>query len=67
MSRAPEERSSLSPHRAFVVHFRPEARAEQRGHWTGRVEHMASGLAAHFESLDQLWAFITRALGENAS
>jgi len=65
MSRTPEEPSSLSPRRAFVVHFRPAARAEERGHWMGRVEHMASGDAAHFESLNQLWAFITRALSES--
>ena len=67
MSRNPEEPSSLSPRCAFVVHFRPEARAEQQRHWTGRVEHMASGHAARFESLDQLWAFITQALSENES
>ena len=67
MRRNPEQTSSLSPRRAFVVHLRPETRAEQQSHWMGRVEHMASGHAARFESLDQLWAFITQALSENES
>lgn len=49
---------SLSPDRAFVVQLRGHP-----GAFAGRVEHMASGEAAHFESAEDLLAFLTRGRG----
>ncbi|HEV8715926.1 MAG TPA: hypothetical protein VGX03_24245 [Candidatus Binatia bacterium] len=51
----------LSPHRAFVVQFRAGA-GEEPGRFAGRVEHMVSGQAARFQSLEELVAFITQVL-----
>ena len=51
----------LSPHRAFVVQFRAETDVE-RGRFVGRVEHVVSGQATHFDSLEELLAFIARVL-----
>jgi hypothetical protein len=56
-----EEPSTLSPHRAFVVQFRAETVMAQ-GRCTGRVEHVVSGQATHFQSFDELWAFMVRVL-----
>jgi hypothetical protein len=56
-----EDPSALSPYRAFVVQFRAEADiAHDR--CTGRVEHVVSGQAPHFASLEELLAFIARVL-----
>jgi hypothetical protein len=51
----------LSVTRAFVVQFRADAAVEQ-GHLTGRVEHVVSGQATDFQSLETLLAFIARVL-----
>lgn len=56
-----QEESPLSPQRAFVVQFRTGAGAES-GPFAGRVEHMVSGQATRFHSLEELVAFITRVL-----
>ncbi len=53
--------SSLLPPWAFVVQFRVETDLVQ-GRCTGRVEHVVSGQAAHFQSLEELLAFLTRVL-----
>jgi hypothetical protein len=53
--------SSLSPQRAFVVQFHADTDLEG-GHCTGRVEHVVSGHATHFQSFDDLLAFITHIL-----
>ena len=59
---APTERQPpLSPHRAFVVRFRTETNMA-RGRCAGRVEHVVSGQATHFSSLEELLAFIARVL-----
>jgi len=50
---------SLPARRAFVVQVHAEAQVE-RGHFKGRVEHVVSHQAAHFESLEELVAFITQ-------
>ena len=52
---------TLSPHRAFVVQFRAETAVEQ-GRFVGRVEHVVTGQATHFQSLEELVAFIGRVL-----
>ena len=60
--KAPAEApSALSPHRAFVVQFRAETDVGQ-GRYTGRVEHVVSGQATRFASLEELLAFIARVL-----
>ena len=53
--------SSLLPPWAFVVQFRVETDLAQ-GRCTGRVEHVVSGQAAHFQSLEELVAFMTEVL-----
>ena len=51
----------LSVHRAFVVHFRMSTDIAQ-GRIEGRVEHVVSGRATHFASLEELLAFMARIL-----
>jgi hypothetical protein len=51
----------LSVTRAFVVQFRADTVVEQ-GHLTGRVEHVVSGQATDFQSLETLLAFMARVL-----
>lgn len=51
----------LSPARAFVVQFREETAGAQKG-FTGRVEHMITGHATRFASLEELRAFFVRVL-----
>jgi len=46
----------LSPDRAFVV----QLRGRTGGAFSGRVEHVTSGEAAHFESAEELLAFLTQ-------
>ena len=48
---------------AFVVQFNA-ATAVVPGHLAGRVEHMRSAQATHFQSWEELQAFITRVLRE---
>jgi hypothetical protein len=57
--------SSLSQRRAFVMHlgFDIDIRT---GRLPGRIEHVATGQTAHFESADELWAFVSRILSEVA-
>jgi len=47
--------------RAFVVQLHAEAQIEH-GHFKGRVERLVSHQAAHFESLEELLAFMVRVL-----
>jgi hypothetical protein len=54
---------SLPTKRVFVVQMHVEAQVEQ-GQWKGRVEHLASGEADHFDSLEELTAFIVQILTE---
>jgi hypothetical protein len=53
--------SPLSPARAFVVQFRTETDVAG-GCVTGRVEHVVSGQATHFASIEELLAFIWQVL-----
>ena len=53
------DQSPLSPHRAFVVQLREQADVEH-GRWAGRVEHVTSGQATHFQSLEELVAFVAQ-------
>ena len=51
----------LSVHWAFVVHFRTNTDV-CRGQIAGRVEHVVSGQSMHFDSLEELLAFIDQVL-----
>ncbi len=51
----------LTPRHAFVVQFRAETDIAA-GHLAGRAEHIVTGQAASFESLEILLAFFTRIL-----
>jgi hypothetical protein len=53
--------SPLSPYRASVVQFR-RGTIVARGCVKGRVEHVVSGQATHFASVDELLAFIEQVL-----
>jgi hypothetical protein len=51
----------LPAQRAFLVQVHAEAAVAQ-GCLTGRVEHVVSGQATHFASLEELLAFMARVL-----
>jgi hypothetical protein len=53
----------LSPQCAFVVQFHANTEFD-RSHITGRVEHVVSGQAMTFQSLEGLLAFLARVLRE---
>jgi hypothetical protein len=53
---ASDAAQGLSADRAFVVQFRAGSET------AGRVEHVTSSSATHFESLEELLAFVKRAL-----
>jgi hypothetical protein len=50
---------SLPANRAFVVQIHRDARVKN-GEFKGRVEHIVSYQATHFESLEELTTFIVR-------
>jgi hypothetical protein len=56
MARRDEQESTLSVHRAFVVHFGTRGQTGLR-RFSGRVEHLSSGESIHFSSLKGLLAF----------
>src|SRR5215470_9164636 len=58
-----EQQSLLPAKRAFVVQLQADANLE-KGQWRGRVEHLVSFSTTHFESLDDLLAFIIKTLSE---
>ena len=53
--------STLSVHRAFVVHFGTSGGPGRR-RFSGRVEHLSSGESTRFTSLKGLLAFFASAL-----
>ncbi len=55
---------SLPVNRAFAVQI--HADAQVRRQLKGRIEHVLSGEAAHFGSLAELQAFITRVVEEQS-
>jgi hypothetical protein len=61
-----EQSPAFAPAQAFVVQFRREIDLDT-GRMAGRVEHVVSGKAARFQSLDELLAFMTEVLREVAS
>ena len=58
--------SPLSPQWAFVVQFRAET-AVAAGQLVGRVEHVVSGQATTFATLDALLAFLACRLAEGGA
>jgi hypothetical protein len=58
-----KQQPSLPAKRAFVVQLHADSQVEN-GQWQGRVEHLVSFQATHFQSLDELLAFMTRVLCE---
>ena len=56
-----KEEPALVARRAFVVQFRAETEFAQ-ARCAGRVEHVVSGQATHFQSLEELIAFFMRVL-----
>jgi hypothetical protein len=61
MARRDEQGSTLSAHRAFVVHFGTTGGSGRR-RFSGRVEHLSSGESMRFTSLKGLLAFFATAL-----
>jgi hypothetical protein len=61
MSQRSEHAPALPAERAFVVQFRAEAAVEP-GSTLGRVEHVVSGQATHFHTLEELLVFMERVL-----
>ena len=57
----PGSQPSLPTNRAFVVQFRVSPTGAPSC-WEGRVEHVVSGQAVHFHSLEDLLAFMARVL-----
>jgi len=61
----PRNQPSLPTKRAFVVQVHAEAQVEQ-GQFKGRVEHLVSGEATHFDSFEELLTFIMKVLSGTA-
>ena len=61
MPHSDDQPGHLSVYRAFVVQFDTRTDIE-RGHLTGRVEHVVSGQAIQFHSLETLLAFMAQQL-----
>jgi hypothetical protein len=55
------DQPSLPTHRAFVVQVYAAADLKQ-GQFTGRVEHIVSGQATHFQSVAELVTFMVEVL-----
>ena len=65
MTQKQRSTAPLSPQRAFVVQFREDTvvtAGQFAGYVAGRVEHVRSGQAKHFYSLDELLHFIVHML-----
>jgi hypothetical protein len=58
-----KKQPSLPANRAFVVQVHADADIEQ-GQWWGRVEHLVSFQATHFQSLEELLAFMVKVVSE---
>jgi hypothetical protein len=58
---AAHESATLSPDRAFVVHFYAAGAGSEIE--AGRAEHVRSGRTTHFRSWEELAAFVTETVG----
>jgi hypothetical protein len=59
-----KQRPLLPANRAFVVQLHADAEVD-KGHVFGRVEHIVSFQATHFQSVEELLAFIKRIMMTN--
>jgi hypothetical protein len=59
------DQTSLSPDRAFVVHFYAAAAGAEIE--AGRAEHVRSGQTTHFRSWEELAQFVAAVVGAPAS
>jgi hypothetical protein len=57
----PSQRPTFPTQRAFVVQVHADTAVEQ-GHVWGRVEHMVSGQATSFQTVEELVQFIVQVL-----
>ena len=55
------DQPSLPTHRAFVVQVHAAAELD-KGQFTGRIEHIVSGQATHFHSVEEIVSFIMQVL-----
>ena len=62
----PGPRAPLLAHRAFVVQLRADA-DPGNGTMSGRIEHVSSGAAALFESVEQLIAWMRDAVARTST
>ena len=62
----PGARAPLPVERAFVIQLRADA-DPGNGAMSGRIEHVSSGAAALFDSVEQLVAWMQHAIARNAS
>ena len=62
----PQSEPLLPTDRAFVVRFQAQPRGAPLS-WEDRVEHLASYQVARFHSLEELLAFMRRALTDVSS
>ncbi len=63
---SPKPAMELPVNRAFVVQFSKESNFAT-GRLTGRIEHVTSGRATPFRSMDEMMGFVGQVLGRNAS
>ncbi|MGH8071259.1 MAG: hypothetical protein ACRERE_39725 [Candidatus Entotheonellia bacterium] len=61
MTPSAETARPLPAQRAFVVQFSAQTNVEL-GQFAGRVEHVVSGYARHFQALDELLASLVQML-----
>jgi hypothetical protein len=61
VNQQPGDRHLLPVRRAFVVQFSAATSVGQQ-RFVGRVEHVVSGQAAHFHTLEELLQFMARLL-----
>jgi len=59
-----KQRPSLPSNRAFVVQLHADAEVD-KGRVFGRVEHIVSFQATHFQSIEELVAFIKQVIMTN--
>jgi hypothetical protein len=57
----PSQRPTFPTQRAFVVQVHADAVVAQEHVW-GRVEHIVSGRATHFQTMEELVQFIVQVL-----
>jgi hypothetical protein len=65
-TRMATNRPSLPTNQAFVVQLHDDVEVE-KGQFFGRVEHVVSGKATRFASLEELVAFIKQVLREQSA